>query len=211
MEAGYLETAPIMDGTYEEWLGETSKYKLPYVVWGGDEWSDQEDLEGAYAAAWDEDYLYISVKVTDDKYVQNATDAMLYTGDSIEVMIDADLLGDFYTQYVDYDDFQIGFSAGTKATNITENYLWYPKAYAGSKSKILMGSLFESGQVYRIEVGIPWSMLGIDPYKGMRIGFAVSVNDNDDSSNNEQQTMISTARYRNMFDPTTWGELILTW
>ncbi len=211
MEAGYLDNEPVMDGSYEEWLGETNKYKLPYVVWGGSSWSDQEDLEGAYAAAWDENYLYISVKVTDDKYVQNQTGAFLYKGDSIEILLDTDLLGDFYTQYLDYDDFQIGVSAGTKGSDAVENYLWYPKSSAGSKSKILMGSMFESGPVYRIEVGIPWSMLGIQPYKGMRLGFAVSVNDNDLASEDVQQSMISTARYRNFLDPTTWGELILTW
>ena len=211
MSAGYLDYDPAMDGSYETWLDETTKYKLPYTVWGSDKWSGQDDLEGAFAAAWNEDYLYIAVKVTDDKYVQNQTGNMMYKGDSIEILIDSDLMGDFYVDSLDYDDFQLGVSAGTKSTNITENYLWYPKGYAGSKSKIKMASLFESGPVYRIEVGIPWSMLGIDPYKGMRIGFAVSINDNDDSSNNVQQSMISTAAQRNFLDPTTWGELILEW
>jgi hypothetical protein len=209
MQAGFLSDAPIMDGSYEEWLDQTYKYKLPYVVWGAKNWKDAADLEGAYAAGWDNDYLYVSVKVTDDKYVQNATGALLYEGDSIELLIDTNLLGDFYAQYLDNDDFQLGFSAGKKTTNIDENYLWYPKGSAGSKSKIKMASMFETGSVYRIEVAIPWSLLGVTPSKGMRLGFAVSINDNDDSTKNVQQTMLSTAQFRNFLDPTTWGELVL--
>ena len=46
-------------------------------------WKDAADLEGAYAAGWDNDYLYISVKVTDDIYVQNTSGAMIYEGDSM--------------------------------------------------------------------------------------------------------------------------------
>ena len=72
-----------------------------------------------------------------------------------------------------------------------------------------MASLFETDPIYRIEVAIPWSLLGVTPYDGMRLGFAVSINDNDDTTKNVQQTMLSTAQYRNFLDPTTWGELVL--
>ncbi len=210
MQAGYLSDAPVFDGTYEEWLGETSKYKLPYVVWGAGNWKNQADLEGAFAATWDEDYLYISVKVTDDIFVQNKTGEMMYNGDSVEILIDANLLGDFYVQGLDNDDFQFGISPGNDDKGIDpEVYLWFPSGSAGTKTKVKLASLFESDPIYRVEVGIPWSMLGVTPSNGLRLGFAVSINDNDNTSANEQQSMISTAQYRNFLDPTTWGELIL--
>ena len=210
MKAAYLSTAPVMDGTYAEWVDKSYKYGVPYVVWQKSNCKDATDLEGAFAAAWDEDYLYVSVKVTDDVFVQNKTGEMLYTGDSVEILIDANLDGDFYVTSLDNDDFQFGISPGNPDKGIAkEAYLWYPVSMKGSKAKVLVSSLFETGPIYRVEVGIPWSMLGITPSNGLHIGFAVSVNDNDRSDENVQQTMISTAQYRNFLDPTTWGELVL--
>lgn len=210
MVANYLSTAPVMDGTYAEWVEKTHKYALPYVVWGPKNWSGVADLEGAFASAWDDKYLYISVKVTDDVFVQNKTGAKLYLGDSVEVLIDANLLGDFYVQSLDGDDFQFGISPGNPDKGISQEvYLWYPAGSAGTKTSVLDSTMFESGPIYRVEIGIPWSMLGITPSNGMRLGFAVSASDNDNTTADVQQSMISTAQYRNFLNPTTWGELVL--
>ncbi len=210
MKAAYLEDEPVMDGTYAEWVEDTYKYAVPYVVWQKVNWVDMADLEGAFAAAWDEKYLYISVKVTDDVFVQNKTGELMYLGDSVEILIDANLDNDFYSATLNQDDFQFGVSPGNPDKGIEEEvYLWYPTSKKGSKSNVLVSSQFEISPIYRVEVGIPWSMLEITPSTGLHIGFAVSVNDNDKKSENLQQTMISTALYRNFLDPTTWGELVL--
>lgn len=210
MKAGYLSTPPVMDGTYEEWVEKTNKYALPYVVWGPKNWKNAADLEGAYAAAWDDKYLYISVKVTDDVFVQNKTGNKLYLGDSVEILLDANLTGDFSVQTLDSDDYQFGISPGNPDKGLSkEVYLWYPSGKAGTKSDVLVSSLFETSPIYRVEIGIPWSMLGITPSNGTRLGFAVSVSDNDNTSADVQDTMISTAQYRNFLNPTTWGELVL--
>jgi hypothetical protein len=44
----------------------------------------------------------------------------------------------------------------------------------------------------------------------MKLGLAVSVSDNDDTTKNVQQTMASSAPNRSLVDPTTWGEIVLT-
>lgn len=210
MKAVYLSTPPVMDGTYEEWVEKTYKYAIPYVVWQKANWKDAADLEGAFAAAWDEDYLYISVKVTDDIFVQNKSGELLYLGDSVEILIDANLDNDFYSTTLSQDDYQFGVSPGNPGKGISkEVYLWYPTAKKGTKDKVLVSSLFETSPIYRVEIGIPWSMLEITPTDGMHIGFAVSVSDNDKPGENVQDTMISTARNRVLQDPTTWGELVL--
>jgi hypothetical protein len=210
MKAYFLTTAPVMDGTYEEWVAKTVKYKLPYVVWGPKNWKDRADLEGAFAAGWDATYLYVSVKVSDDSYNQRQQHDAMYKGDSVELLIDTNLLGDFYVQGLDSDDYQLGLSAGNAAAEIAkEAYLWYPAAVKGTRSQVIVSSVFETSPIYRIEAAIPWSMLGITPTNGMRLGFAVSINDNDSATENLQQTMISTAANRNFLDPTTWGEIIL--
>jgi hypothetical protein len=210
MKAVYLSTPPVMDGTYEEWVEKTYKYAVPYVVWQKANWKDAADLEGAFAAVWDDNYLYISVKVTDDIFVQNKSGESLYLGDSVEILIDAELDNDFYSTTLSQDDYQFGISPGNPAKSISkEVYLWYPVAKKGTQDKVLVSSLFEISPIYRIEIAIPWSLLEIKPTNGLHIGFAVSVSDNDKPGENVQDTMISTARYRNLQDPTTWGELVL--
>jgi len=210
MKAAYLTDAPVMDGTYAEWVDKTNKYAIPHIVWQKANWKDVADLEGVFAVAWDEDYLYVSVKVTDDVFVQNKSGEMLYLGDSVEILIDANLDGDFFTTSLSPDDYQFGISPGNPDKGIEkEVYLWYPTSKKGSKAKVLVSSQFEISPIYRVEVGIPWSMLEITPAKGVHIGFAVSVSDNDKPGENLQQTMISTTATRDFLDPTTWGELVL--
>lgn len=210
MKAAYLADAPVMDGTYAEWVEKTFKYGIPHVVWQKANWKDMADLEGAFAAGWDEDYLYISVKVTDDVFAQGKSGEMLYLGDSVEILIDTGLDGDFYATTLSADDYQFGISPGNPNKGINkEAYLWYPTSKVGSKANVLVSSQFETSPIYRVEVGIPWSLLEITPTNGLHIGFAVSVNDNDKLDENVQQTMISTAKERVLLDPTTWGELVL--
>ena len=209
--AKYVTTAPVLDGTYEEWIAKTEKYKLPYRVYGASKWKDQADLEGAFGAVWDNTNLYISVKVTDDSYNQRKSGELLYNGDSVEILIDGNLYGDYYVQKLDGDDFQIGLSAGNPAASITpEAYIWYPSGKKGTSTTIQMSKSFEtSSNIYRVEAAIPWSLLGITPKDGLHIGFAVSISDNDSTTVNDQDTMISTTGYRNFLNPSTWGELIL--
>ncbi len=209
--AQYVSTAPVLDGTYAEWIDKTQKYKLPYRVWGANKWKDQADLEGAFGAVWDNTNLYISVKVTDDSYNQRQSGETLYLGDSVEILIDSNLYGDFYTTGLSPDDFQIGLSAGNSAAGINpEAFIWFPIGKKGTTTKIQMSKVFEpENNIYRVEAAIPWSLLGVTPTNGMHLGFAVSISDNDQTEANAQDTMISTTAYRNFLNPTTWGELIL--
>jgi hypothetical protein len=209
--AKYVTTAPVLDGTYEEWIEKTEKYKLPYRVYGAGNWKNQADLEGAFGAVWDNTNLYISVKVTDDSYNQRKSGEMLYEGDSVEILIDGNLYGDYYVQSLGGDDFQIGLSAGNPVAGINpEAYIWYPSAKKGTSTSIQMSKVFETGSnIYRVEAAIPWSLLGITPKDGLHIGFAVSISDNDSTTSDRQDTMISTTAYRNFLNPATWGELIL--
>jgi len=211
MVAKFISTAPVMDGTYAEWIDKTEKYKLPYRVWGANHWTGQADLEGAFGAVWDTTNLYVAFKVTDDSYNQRQSGEMMYNGDSVELLIDTNLYGDYYVQADDGDDFQIGLSAGNPGASINpEAFIWYPSGKKGTTTKIQVTKVFETeSHIYRIEAAIPWSLLGITPKSGMHIGFAASISDNDQTDKNAQDSMISTTAYRNFLNPTTWGELIL--
>lgn len=207
MYAGKISFDPTIDGSWEDWKDYTTQYPITSVVYGRSNWSGEDDLKASFAAVWDYDYLYIGVKVHDDIYTQEAKGADLYKGDSIELLVDSNLNGDYYVQSLSPDDYQLGISAGSNGTK-PEAYLWFPSSKAGNRDSVDIGFTSEAG-LYRIEARIPWSIFGISPEKGMHIGFAVSVSDDDNKTSKLQQTMVSSAPYRSLVNPTTWGELVL--
>ncbi len=208
--ANYLTTAPVQDGTYAEWVDKTNKYTMPNFAWGKANWVNNADLEGAFAVAWDSTNLYLGFKITDDIYNQPYAGGNIYNGDTVEVLLDTNLLGDFYTTSLTSDDYQLGLSAGSRDGSVESGaYLWYPSNVAGKRSQVVISKQFESATVYRIEAAIPWSLYGITPSAGMRLGFAVNVDDNDNVDSYKKMTMLSSAYGLSVFNPTTWGELVL--
>lgn len=208
--ANYLSTAPVQDGTYAEWVEKTNKYSMPNFAWGQANWANHADLEGAFAVAWDNTNLYLGFKITDDIYNQPYAGGNIYNGDTVEVLLDTSLLEDFYTTSLSSDDYQLGISAGSPSGSIESGaYLFYPSNVAGKRSQVVISKQWESATVYRIEAAIPWSLYGITPSAGMRLGFAVNVDDNDNVDSYKKMTMLSSAAGLSVFNPTTWGELVL--
>lgn len=208
IEAKYLATAPKIDGDWGEW--KTDAYPARFVVYGGGNWKNSDDLEGSFRVGWDNTYLYLAVKVLDDEYVQIASGADIYKGDSIELLFDSNLWGDFAVRSLSGDDFQIGISPGKdEIGGSTLAYLWYPSGKAGNLSDVKIASVSSAG-VYRVEIAIPWKTLGVTPATGSQFGFGISISDNDKTGTKEQQTMISNLQGRNFLDPGTWGILTLT-
>jgi hypothetical protein len=205
--ASFLSMPPSIDGPWDEWT--TTQYPIKNVVFGASNWSGSSDLQASYRVGWDSQNLYLAVKVIDDVYVQNATGANLYKGDSIEVLFSTNPNAASSSMGLTAADYQIGISPGNPSIGQnTEAYLWYPKAKAGSLSNVHIG-VVSMTDGYRIEYAIPWSVFGINPAKGQVFGFAVSVSDNDNKTENIQQSLISSAPDRHLTDPTTWGLLTL--
>ncbi len=205
--AAFLSKPPSIDGDWDEWT--TTQYPIKHVVFGGANWTGAKDLQAAYRVGWDTTYLYLAVKVNDDGYVQNATGANLFQGDSIEVLLSTQPDADSPSLGLTAADYQIGISPGHP--NVGENmeaYRWYPKAKAGHLTNVAIGAIPTSFG-YRIEFSIPWSVFAVTPTRGDVFGFAVSVSDNDNKTENIQQTLISSTPRRKLTDPTTWGLLTL--
>jgi hypothetical protein len=202
-----MSTAPTIDGVWDEWTSQA--YPANAIVFGANNWGGPDDLEPSFRVGWNNNNLFLAVKVYDDVYVQNATGQDLFKGDSIELLFDNNLFGDYLTASLNADDYQIGFSPGNPNTSGTrEAYLWFPADQAGSRSQIQIGAVSSTG-LYRVEIAIPWSVLGINPSSGQTFGFALSVSDNDNQNQNVQQTLASSARTRALTDPTTWGVVTL--
>jgi hypothetical protein len=207
IDASFLKDPPDIDGSWSEWT--TTQYPMRSVVFGESHWDGEDDLRASYRVGWDEKYLYLAVKVFDDEYVQNATGANLFKGDSIEVLLSTDPDADREGAGLTSHNYQVGISPGNpKLGKDTEAYLWYPASKAGSLSKVEVEAIPMEGG-YRIEMAIPWSTFGVTPKRGLTLGFSLSVSDNDDPDKNTQQSILSSASERTLDDPTTWGTLTL--
>jgi len=208
--AQYLTTPPTLDGDWSEWKDITTEYPAAHVVFGRENWVDADDHQASFHIGWDENYLYIAVKVRDERYVQNATQENLFRGDSIEILLDTKLQEDYYWDRLSPDDFQLGISPGRPDPDgPKEAYLWFPSNLADSRPSVQIASRLDGSSVYRVEAAIPWTVFEMTPVAGMHMGFALSVSDNDDASQNLQQSMVSNLSTRSLTDPTTWGDLHL--
>lgn len=206
--AYYIQKEPTIDGVFDEW--DSDRYSVDRVVYGEGRWNGNDDLSATMMIAWDDYYLYLAVRVKDDVYVQNASGKNIFKGDSIEFLLDANLSKDYYDNDLSKDDYQIGISPGQSTpSDDIEAYLWYPDSKEGGYNSIKAAAL-PTDDGYRIEAKIPWEILGITPDIGKHYGFAFSVSDNDKSSENVQQSMVSNVATRRLTDPTTWGDLLLT-
>jgi hypothetical protein len=207
--AGFLASPPTIDGDWTEWKSLTTEYPSNHVTFGSASWANEDDLSSSFHAGWDNNNLYIAVKVRDDAYVQNAVGEDLYLGDSLEILLDTKLQEDFYYNELSADDFQLGLSPGRPSPNENkEAFLWFPSSVNGARTNITMAAIKEAG-VYRLEAAIPWNVFETTPAEGKRFGFMLSISDNDTAGKNLQESMVSSSTGRRLTDPTTWGELRL--
>ncbi len=202
-----MSVKPVINADFSDW--NFQKYPVTYVVFGSKNWTGSADLSGKLMVGWDNDKLYIAIKVSDDTYVQNAHGAQLYKGDSIDILLDTNVPSDYYLAALSSDDFQLGISPGSpQPGNNMEAYLWYPKARAASISDVKIEAyLLDDG--YRLEAAIPWSTFGVTPFAGQHFGFAFSLSDDDQPGTTVQQTLVSNIPNRQLTNPTTWGDLTL--
>lgn len=204
----YFSSPPRIDGSLEEW--QLERYRIESVVYGKDNYQGVEDLSGRAMVGWNEEKLFIGIRVLDQKYVQNSSGANLFKGDSLDILIDTDVASDFYLAALNKDDFQLGISPGSPSPkDDMEAYLWFPEEIEGSKDQVVIAAR-SRGDGYIVEASIPWSLMDVKPVNGQHFGFAFSISDNDNPNQNRQESMVSFVPIRTLDDPTTWGDLTLT-
>jgi hypothetical protein len=205
--AYYLQKEPTIDGVFDEW--DEERYSASSVVFGGNRWSGAADLSSTFMIAWDDYNLYIAARVRDDKYVQNASGENLFKGDSVEILLDNNVAKDYFDRFWSSDDYQIGISPGKDTpSDQIEVWQWLPRSKEGELTTVKAAAL-PTDDGYRIEIKIPWDVLGTTPEIGKHFGFAFSVSDNDNSDSNVQQSMVSNDAGRHLTNPMTWGDLTL--
>lgn len=204
----FVSSAPNLNGDWSEWTA--IEYPAKYVAFVNSAYPGSSRLEASYRVAWDATYLYLAVKVKDATYVQNATGAYIYKGDSVELLLDTNPSADAGMQSLTSYDYQLGISPGSPSVGANPAaYLWFPTSKTGSRTDVKIGTNTSAGY-YRVEAAIPWSLFGVTPGTGMQFGFALSVSDDDTVGTTIQERMVSSVPNRVLTDPTTWGILTLT-
>lgn len=206
VEAAFMDSPPTLDGDLSDWSSPT--FTANQIVFGASNWSGASDASGVYYIGWTNEALYVAIKVTDDAFVQVSSGSRMYKGDEVELQLDTNLKGDFFSNVLSSDDYQIGLSPGNFSNLGKEVWRWYPRGTQGPLSAI---TLYASSKPdgYDVEAKIPWSVFGVTPSAGSRYGFALSISDNDLKGAPVQQSMVSSVGSRTLTNPTTWGTLIL--
>ncbi len=206
VEVPRLAAPPTLDGYLDEWQG--SGVPVQYATYGRAAYTGPQDASAQVYLGWDPEYLYLAFQVVDDVFVQQARGRNLYRGDSAEILVDTDLFGDRYVRRLTWDDYQLGFSPGSPPGRNPEAWRWYPRAMEGVPEGVRIAAQPWS-RGYTMEVAVPWRALSVVPGEGLRMGFVVSISDNDLPGRTVQQTLVSHDPYRRLTDPTTWGEMVL--
>jgi hypothetical protein len=157
-----------------------------------------------FAMKWDSEYLYVAAVIMDGTFVQDTGGGdNMYKGDSLEILLDTNLKGDYCDTAMSADDYQFGISPGSGAS-APNAWLWYPLTKKGEKVIIASASLIVGG--WEIIARVPWNVFGVTPAGGEYYGFAFSISDNDHAGQNLQDGMISTDPKRAYpSNPTLWG------
>lgn len=145
--SGYRSDDFAFDGDLGDW-GEFTK-SMDKIAFGN------VSVYATFDTMWDEDYLYVGVRVIDDvNYVLNTTS---HENDCVEIYLDGD-------------------NCKAKAYNDNcRQYIFVSDAGADNSDSIVR--LTDDG--YTAEIRIPWSDINVNPVANKKIGFDIDVVDND--------------------------------
>jgi polyisoprenyl-teichoic acid--peptidoglycan teichoic acid transferase len=199
--------APSLDGDLAEWA--VLPWSVSEPIAGADQWGGAGDASATWNAAWDEQFLYLAVRVKDDQFVQLSREQDLYRGDSIEIWFGANHSGAGGATSLGSADFILGISPGDLHTfgSTPEAYLWHPEAEARVTGDVIVTADFVLDGGYVLEIGVPWTLFRLTPHAGQTFGFALVVNDDD--IGHDRQTQLAYRRTAARDNPSTWGTLVL--
>jgi hypothetical protein len=206
VHAAPAATAPLIDGDLSDWPA--LPYQATIPTYKPENWGGPQDNSFTFGLAWDASYLYVAAAVVDDVHVQTQHNELIYKGDSLEVLFDSDLEGDFDVPHLDGDDYQLGLSPGAFNGDSPEAWLWFPASRSGAANGVRLAAK-PAGQGYTLEAAIPWALFNVSPAGGSRFGFVMSSSDNDTPGTAQQKGMVSNVGTRKLLDPTSWGTLAL--
>jgi hypothetical protein len=171
---------PAIDGLMDD-IWENTPWQRNYVYPSGGPVAFT-DAALSWRAMWDNDYLYVFVRVVDDKFTQDGTD---WHGDTIEMWLDGD-----NSKGAVYDGINdIGGNLWYKGDSL-DPFIFKPfnEWHMGTTGN-LWAAAWRNGGV-DAELAIPMKNLGCVPAPGQLMGFDLDWNDNDIPDNNARETKV---------------------
>jgi len=159
-----------------------------------------EDLMGNsdnvvhFDVSWNMTWLYVGILVVDGNLLDDSF--YNYDDDSVEIFIDPD---DSRSETYDAWDRHYVMAFGHPDELI---------AHAGNPAVVLR-ALALTVDGYAVELAVPWTALGVTPHAGMRIGFDIYANDDDDGGGRDG-FMVWSGGHFNYADTSEFGTVILS-
>jgi len=195
-------TPPVIDGVIDEWdIYDRAQIANPTIK--KENFSSIKDCSGIIYTCWDDDAFYFAVIVTDDVFSQNYTGNQINNGDSVKLVFDTDLEGDFNIPFYNSDDFDIDFSPGNFAGILPEAFIYFP-------SRAPVGVEIKSAKTaggYIIEAKIPWeNFISFGARDMLVAGFTASIFDTDNLETTE--LVVSTSPQFEIYNVTILGTIV---
>lgn len=200
--------------------------EIDFVYTGAWHWKGAEDLSYKAKSSYDDDFLYFTVEVTDDKIIPEQCDTCIC--DHIELWLDLnkpDSLGD---RFMTRKDNRILFRSSTEKGII--KFVIKPGDFVNTSADIEINTndefstlqWFETRKMkaisnlttngYIVKFKIPFTVLGfigspVEEKTEFEIGACISVTDYDNKFRPEEKTEIANSSFVS-YNPTTYGSLI---
>ncbi|QHT59779.1 hypothetical protein GXP70_07310 [Paenibacillus lycopersici] len=187
-EAHKTSAAPAMDGKLDAGEGWVINNQVGKMI------SGMSDDDVTFGTLWDDNNLYVGVKVLDGSLQRNAAHDV-WQDDSVEVYVDG---GNSKAATYDKNDHQLTFGYSDSELGVG----------AGIAQKIAQSDI-DGG--YEMEFQIPWSSIGITkPAAGTAIGFDIGNNDNDNGGPGRDSVLMWNGTGDNYKDASKFGTLYLS-
>jgi hypothetical protein len=174
-------TPPVIDGKIDEWTI-YDKVQIANPTIKKENFTSIKDCSGIIYTCWDETNFYFAVQVTDDVFNQVYTGNQINNGDSVTLVFDTDLSGDFNIPFYNSDDSQMDFSPGNFSAIKSSSFIYFP-------SKTEKGIVIKSSQPrggYIIEASVPWeNFVSFGPKDLDVLGFTATIFDTDNQETTE--------------------------
>jgi len=196
-------TPPFIDGVIDEWtVYDKASISNPTIK--KENFTNISDCSGVIYTCWDDTAFYFAAIVSDDVFNQSFTGNQINNGDSITLVFDTDLSGDFNIPFYNSDDFHIDFSPGSFTGIPAEAFIYFPSR-APSGIEIKSAQLKNS---FQMEVKIPWeNFVSYGPKDLDVLGFTASIFDTDNLESTE--LAVSTSLNFEINNLSTLGSLVL--
>jgi len=171
-----------IDGDLSEWEG-----LEPFVFNPNDQLDygtidDVNDCAVELYTVWDEEYLFVAARITDDEIVSRKGGDAIYKNDCLELYFDP---ADDGFVWGNPKDVQLGFSPDvTDVCHIGKSWAWFQKENPLETGAVnLISTKTERG--FNLELAVKWSFMGITPNFNKKIRFTPAFHDADEEGASE--------------------------